>query len=215
MTAEPRHAWLLVFVCALLWACGGPRSRLLAETDAEGEVADALALIAELPDWDRTRSRDEGEWFTADDVRAYVETAQALRAMDPESVRAAYRIYVDWAAEQPITSAGHPTHVLFILDRVLFAIPMRVPWGEQRYFASVGKDFTSLISPPEYAALLHPVIVDDNGAIAEIRPAWETNHRPSGPYDAVDAFDHYRATYGFRDPIRYAGDAPSDVSPGL
>lgn len=206
MTADRRRVWLLLFASLLLWACGGPRSRLLAEADAEGEVADALALIVELPDWDRTRTRDEDQWFTADDVRTYVETARVLRAMDPDNVRAAYRIYVDWAAEQPDEIDVHPTHVLFVLDRVLFALPGSAPREEARFFAVVGSTAAAALGPPN-VPLLQPIVVDDAGAIADIAPSWAIRS-PRGPYDAVAAFDHYRATYGFRDPIRYAGDPP-------
>lgn len=180
MTADPRRVWLLLLACVFAWACGGPRSRLLAETEAEGEVAEALALIAELPDWSRTRTYVEDDWFTEDDVRAYVEAARAMRAMDPENVRAAYRIYVDWAAGQPFHGAHHLTNVLFVLDRVLFDLPVKVPWEERRYFADLGKEFSSLFRTPEYAALLSPVIVDDSGAIVRIRTALESRG-PTGP----------------------------------
>ncbi len=65
--------------------------------------------------------------------------------------------------------------------------------------------------PVPFANLLHPVVLDADGAVIDLEPA---SHQPVvvGSYEAVDAFDHLRATYGFRDPIRYAG--PPKGAPG-
>ncbi len=130
-----RRSLPYALMALLLLACGGPRSRMLSETEAEGEVERALELIAELPSWYGTRTFDVSRHFTDADVRAYVETARALRALEPESVRTAYQLIMDWAHGEGIHPADVFSADLYVLNRILFAAPEKVPQAEARDFA--------------------------------------------------------------------------------
>lgn len=193
-----------LLVGLVLLACGGPRARMLDETDAEGETALALQLIAELPSWWKTRPL-HAEGFAAADVRAYVDTAQTLRGLDPENLRAAYVELVAWLDRQDAGTRREVGADLYVLDRILFAVPDGVPSSEARYFA----DHARPLPPQPMPAVLNlrwPVVLDAQGAVLDIEPMW-TGPALVGPYRALEAFDHRRATYGFREDIRFAGSA--------
>lgn len=199
-----RLRWSLLIAGVCLLACGGPRARLLDETDAEGETALALQLIAELPSWWATRPL-HAQSLTPADVRTYADAARTLRTLDPESVRAAYVELMAWLDRQDPGTRREIGADLYVLDRILFAVPDRVSSSEARYFV----DHARQLPPrpmPEVVNLRWPVVLDAQGAIVGIEPM-SAGPMLVGPYRALEAFDHRRAVYGFREDIRYAGPA--------
>lgn len=206
MTAEcisTRPAALLA-LAALLCACGGPRERMVAETDAVGEVEQTLELIAALPSWERTRSYDRDAHFTEAEVRVYVDSARVLSGFDPANVSAGIEAAMAWADGEGWGVAMALEADLYVLNRVMFAVPERIPLEEARFFVNLGRRLPP--PPPQpYFEPLRPVVVDATGAIADIAPSYASVALVSR-YRAVEEFEHLRATYGFRDPIRYAGD---------
>lgn len=213
MIVDLRRAGPFVLMCMLLWACGSPRHRLLDETGAEGEVATALALLGELPRWSVPDACGSGHRLTGDDIRVYADVARRLRALEPGSLLEAWTLHGAWAREQPAAVAVHLTYDLYVLHRVLFALPAGAAADEARPFVSFSRSVSDFFGKPDTGgALLYPVSLDEDGAIDDISPACA--HRvPVAPYDAARAFEHYRSTYGFRDPIRYAGDPTRAPSP--
>lgn len=198
MIAERACRALTVFLlAALLVACGGPRSRMVAESDADGEVEQALELIAALPEWNLTRSLDPNSRFGEAEVRSYVEAARLLSTFDPANVREAYGLALAWAKSEGDLSTLHAVEGdLYVLSRVLFAVPARVAHEEARYFTV--HHITLPPPPPKaYAEPLKPVVVDEAGAITEILPA-RAGLVLAGPYRAVEEFDHFLGVYGFR-----------------
>lgn len=184
---------------------------MLAEGEAEGEVERALELIAGLPSWSATRTRDGRRQLTDADARACIETARALRALEPESGRTATQLTLDRAHGAGIHPADIFSAGRYVLDRVLFAALAKVPQAEARDFADHARPIQSSCPPAPFANLLHPVVLDADGAVIDLEPA---SHRPVvvGPYAAVEAFDHLRAADGFRADIRCAG--PPKSAPG-
>lgn len=202
-----------LLVVALLVACGGPRSRMVAEADVDGEVEQALEVIAALPEWNQTRSLDPSSRFGEAEVRSYVEAARLLSTFEPTNVREAYGLALDWARSEGDLSTVHAVEGdLYVLSRVLFAVPSRVAHEEARYFAV---HHIALPPPPPkaYAEPLKPVVVDENGAISGILPA-RAGLALAGPYRALEEFDHFLEVYGFRGVIRYSRDEDSPSSEG-
>lgn len=207
MTAEcalTRPAVLLA-LAALLCACGGPRERMVAEADAEGEVEQTLELIAALPPWRRTRSANAEYQFGESEVRVYVDSARVLSGFDPANVSAGIELAMAWANREGSGVAFELEADLYVLNRVMFAVPERIPLEEARFFVNLGRRLPPR-PPKPYFEPLPPVVVDATGAIADIAPVHASVTLVSR-YRAVEEFEHLQATYGFRDPIRYAGDS--------
>ncbi len=169
-----------------------------AETGRTWTESDIKARLEKLPSWP-----NEVRDFTPEEWLEIITLAQALQRASPDTVRTAMKEYVDHSLTGHL-SQREPTaewSKLFILLRVLFAVPSAPYDGHKRSIGPIGGGFMfgyEAVSDEEYQRL---------SSLASAPILW-TKQGPrlfaclagynGAPYDVDFEWSRYREHYGYR-----------------
>lgn len=90
-------------------------------------VKGALKSLGSMPAWSEIGSSNVAR-------RAIEQTMAKLEQSGLETLRAAVKLYVDWADEQPGGPSVAEMSRLFVLNRYIFNVPESAPLGSVRLF---------------------------------------------------------------------------------
>ena len=156
--------------------------------NAAGQQQAVVELLRQMPSWSDLAPGEDGVA-----QRQEIESAvRRIASYDVADVTAAVERFVDEASAAPSGLGVSAMSKLYVLDRYMFAVPPWTSLGERR-FAS----FRGVPVEGDRIGELWPWSIDDGGGL---RLTGVFAGYIGEAFQALREFEHFRDTYGLRDP---------------